>query len=66
MRAVRGMVGEKRIAPPMMEHMILLTFLCAQSEAIIDLLEHGLAALLEGRQHHTLEGFTVGSLHWPL
>lgn len=32
----------------------------------IDLLEHGLAALLKGGQYHALEGFTVGGLHWPL
>jgi hypothetical protein len=43
-----------------------LTFLCAQSKAIIDLLEHGLTALFEGWQHHTLKGFSVGSLHRPL
>lgn len=43
-----------------------LTFLCAQSKAVIDLLEHGLATLLKSWQYHVLEGFPVGSLHWSL
>lgn len=38
----------------------LLTFLCALLEGVIDLLEHGLAALLEGWQHNALEGLPVG------
>lgn len=38
----------------------LLTFLCALLEGVIDLLEHGLAALLKGWQHDALEGLPVG------
>lgn len=37
----------------------LLTFLCALLEGVIDLLEHGLAALLKGRQHDALKRFPV-------
>lgn len=54
------------MASPSLRQKTSLTLLCAQSEAVIDLLEHGLAALLEGGQDHTLEGFPVGGLHWPL
>lgn len=38
----------------------LLTFLCALLEGVIDLLKHGLAALLEGWQHDALESLPVG------
>lgn len=37
----------------------LLTFLCALLEGVIDLLEHGLAAFLEGWQHNALKCFPV-------
>lgn len=44
-----------------------LTFLCALFKAVVDLLEHGLAASLEHGQHDALEGVLVrrlnGSLH---
>lgn len=43
-----------------------LTFLRALLEGVVDLLEHGLAALLEGWQHHTLEGLSVGCLDGAL
>lgn len=43
-----------------------LTFLCALLEGVIDLLEHGLAALLEGWQHDALKRFPVSRLDGPL
>lgn len=43
-----------------------LTFLCALFETVVDLLEHGLAASLEDRQHDALEGVLVGGLDGPL
>lgn len=43
-----------------------LTFLRALLEAVVDLLEHGLAAPLKDRQHDALEGVFVGGLNGPL
>lgn len=43
-----------------------LTFLCALLEAVVDLLEHGLAATLKDGQHDALEGVLVGGLDGPL
>lgn len=43
-----------------------LTFLGALFEAVVDLLEHGLAASLKDGQHDALEGVLVGGLDGPL
>lgn len=43
-----------------------LTLLRALLEAVVDLLEHGLAAPLEHRQHDALEGVFVRRLDRPL
>jgi len=56
--------------PPPPTHILLLdeclTFLCALFKAVVDLLEHGLAASLKHGQHGALEGVFVGRLDGPL